>query len=436
MLPVARLSDFHVCPMVNGLVPHVGGPILPICAIRVLSGGLPTARIGDLALCVGPPDVIVTGSPKVLVMGKPVARITDKTVHGGMIVAGLPRVLIGGGTIAQVQAPTVGNAMYQGLKEWAIRKLTKELDPPKKTKNEKRVITAGARAGLAGKIQEGKASANPEKRKAAERLEKNVKALEMAKLADNVYNFAKDSNAAAPPGWKNISNDPEALDKYGLKPENLRSDSGFQAAVYLPDPATFGPDAKPVVAFKGTTSWNDWKQNFRQGMDLDSDYYGRAVEIGRLIEQSGQQVEMSGHSLGGGLASAAALAADMPATTFNAAGLHSNTVPRYLNNPDFQTDPSKIQAYRVENEVLTGLQEQGLKGTAAAAAVGGIFGGPIGASIGAIARTALAAKMPHAIGSPHTLPGSGSPLARHGMDQVVAGVESQIGDDVNVLEGF
>ena len=28
-MPSARISDMHVCPMVTGVVPHVGGPIMP-----------------------------------------------------------------------------------------------------------------------------------------------------------------------------------------------------------------------------------------------------------------------------------------------------------------------------------------------------------------------------------------------------------------------
>ncbi len=93
--PAARVTDMHVCPMVTVLVPHVGGPILPPCAITVLTGALPQARVSDMAVCVGPPDVIVLGSFTVLVMGLPAARMGDLTVHGGTIVMGLPTVLIG-----------------------------------------------------------------------------------------------------------------------------------------------------------------------------------------------------------------------------------------------------------------------------------------------------------------------------------------------------
>jgi uncharacterized Zn-binding protein involved in type VI secretion len=94
-MPAARVTDMHVCPMVTVLVPHVGGPILPPCAITVLTGSLPQARVTDLATCVGPPDVIALGSFTVIVCGMPAARLGDLTAHGGTIVLGLPTVLIG-----------------------------------------------------------------------------------------------------------------------------------------------------------------------------------------------------------------------------------------------------------------------------------------------------------------------------------------------------
>ena len=94
-MPQARVTDMHVCPMVTGIVPHVGGPILPPCAITVLVGALPAARVTDMALCVGPPDVIVLGSFTVLIMNLPAARIGDLTAHGGTIVMGMFTVLTG-----------------------------------------------------------------------------------------------------------------------------------------------------------------------------------------------------------------------------------------------------------------------------------------------------------------------------------------------------
>jgi uncharacterized Zn-binding protein involved in type VI secretion len=88
----------HVCPMVTpGVppIPHVGGPILPPGGITVLIGGMPAARVTDMAVCVGPPDVIALGSFTTLIAGMPAARMGDMTAHGGSIVVGFPTVLIG-----------------------------------------------------------------------------------------------------------------------------------------------------------------------------------------------------------------------------------------------------------------------------------------------------------------------------------------------------
>jgi uncharacterized Zn-binding protein involved in type VI secretion len=81
--------------MVTGVVPHVGGPIA-MGAPTVLIGGQPAARVGDMCVCTGPPDVVAMGSTTVLIMGQPAARMGDMAAHGGVIVMGCPTVLIGG----------------------------------------------------------------------------------------------------------------------------------------------------------------------------------------------------------------------------------------------------------------------------------------------------------------------------------------------------
>ena len=97
--PAARIGDMHVCPMLTpGVppVPHVGGPLTGPGCPTVLIGGMPAAVVGDMAVCTGPPDIIVKGSATVLIGNKPSARMGDQTAHGGTIVAGFPTVLIGG----------------------------------------------------------------------------------------------------------------------------------------------------------------------------------------------------------------------------------------------------------------------------------------------------------------------------------------------------
>lgn len=95
-MPAARITDMHVCPMVTGIVPHVGGPILSPSAPTVLIGKMPAAGMGSAAVCVGPPDTIVKGSATVLASKKPLARMGDTCSHGGTVVLGCVTVLVGG----------------------------------------------------------------------------------------------------------------------------------------------------------------------------------------------------------------------------------------------------------------------------------------------------------------------------------------------------
>jgi uncharacterized Zn-binding protein involved in type VI secretion len=86
----------HTCPLVDGVVPHIGGPIIGPGAVNVLIGGMPASVVGDLMACVGGPDVGVMGSTSVFIGGRPALRQGDLTAHGGVIVSGLTTVVIGG----------------------------------------------------------------------------------------------------------------------------------------------------------------------------------------------------------------------------------------------------------------------------------------------------------------------------------------------------
>jgi uncharacterized Zn-binding protein involved in type VI secretion len=101
MPAAARISDMHTCPKVDpGPKPHVGGPV---CAGEptVLIGYMPAARVGDKAVCVGPPDSISAGEPSVQIGNKDAARRGDSTSHGGKVVMGCPTVNIGSSTQAE-----------------------------------------------------------------------------------------------------------------------------------------------------------------------------------------------------------------------------------------------------------------------------------------------------------------------------------------------
>lgn len=111
--PIATIGSMHVCPMVTGYVPHVGGPVSGPGAPNVLINGKPAALMGDMCVCTGPPDSIVQGEPTVLINGTPVATMGSMTAHGGSIVVGEPTVMVSSATpnnkaftpLAEIQRP-------------------------------------------------------------------------------------------------------------------------------------------------------------------------------------------------------------------------------------------------------------------------------------------------------------------------------------------
>jgi len=134
----------------------------------------------------------------------------------------------------------------------------------------------------------------------------------------------------------------------------------FRSEVFVrTDPLT-GQDGY-TVAFRGTQTGRDWGQNLAQGAGMDTAYYRRAAQIGRMASGAAPgRVSFTGHSLGGGLASTAAAGAGSPARTFNAAGLSQNTLDSYGSNT------GGIQAYFLNEDPLNRLQDS----TWAADAVG------------------------------------------------------------------
>lgn len=237
-----------------------------------------------------------------------------------------------------------------------------------------------------------------------------------ALLAADVYR-----DSPAPPDGYRVATEDE-LARLGLDPDQLDPGTGFRARVYAETDA----DGGYVVAFRGSQQGSDWLTNARQGVGLDSDHYARALEIGRIVGRNDEVVTMTGHSLGGGLASTAALASGAPADTFNAAGLHGDTLDaaRAVAGASGAGAP-RVDNWRVPGELLTALQEGGDR--AVGAGLGGLVtGGLLGAGAGA-----ALVDLPEAHGRQHALPdvapdgvgwlGSLNPVARHGIDWVLAG---------------
>jgi uncharacterized Zn-binding protein involved in type VI secretion len=98
--PQARLMDLHACftpapPPAPPLPVPTPIPIIPPCAITVLVGKMPAARLMDMTN-IPFPHPIVKGSATVLICKMPAARILDNVACGGMIVKGEFTVLTGG----------------------------------------------------------------------------------------------------------------------------------------------------------------------------------------------------------------------------------------------------------------------------------------------------------------------------------------------------
>ncbi len=142
--------------------------------------------------------------------------------------------------------------------------------------------------------------------------------------------------------------------------------TGFDAAIFQNEAGQY------VVAFRGTDTWSpgegsDLNANLGQGAGFQTEQYQQAMELAELAMDTFQDgnVAFTGHSLGGGLASAAMLKVDAPGMTFNAAGLSDNTLREMGLNPNAirreVADSGQIRRYNVEGDLLTGLQ-QGLPG--------------------------------------------------------------------------
>ena len=277
----------------------------------------------------------------------------------------------------------------------------------------------------------------PAHAKAASRLRGDMDEVEHMRCAQHVYlanapQLPDDLRTAAPPGFLKPSD--EELTSLGLDDKMLNPvNSNFRAAVYKKDPAVWGENPRPpyTLAFRGSTpELEDWQNNFAQDANRASSYYERAVRIGNQLALSRADVHIVGHSQGGGLASAAQGGSGLTASTYNAAGLHPETVARYLQDINHMAaEAHKIAAIRVEGEVLTKIQENliGSRGLSMLAndAVG--IKRDLPAPTDAAEFAALVRDGKQVKGETHD-------GYLHGMDQVIAAMEKQKAADEAALK--
>jgi hypothetical protein len=205
---------------------------------------------------------------------------------------------------------------------------------------------------------------------------KLMRDLEYARLAVAVYRKQSDNVA----GWTRH-------DIY-----RHTDNPGYRALLYENSSGEF------VLTFAGTDDglteipWYDWQANFLQGILGGGSQYRHAIQdAANALNKYGRPIRFVGHSLGGGLASAAAITHGQNATTFNAAGLNPLTTGGGLDRAQ-----ELIDAYRVQGEVLSTLQDS---------------------------WSLLGLVMPSSVGTPYYLPATAPHMiARHYMADVLAGI--------------
>lgn len=113
---------------------------------------------------------------------------------------------------------------------------------------------------------------------------------------------------------------------YTMVPGSLVDDreTGLRTAIF-----SNSDGSDNVQVFAGTSPWSlaNWWANLTQAFGFRSGQYELGIENAREnYRQYEGNLRFAGHSLGGGIASAAAIITGGSAYTFNAAGVHDNTL--------------------------------------------------------------------------------------------------------------
>ncbi|WP_265612299.1 PAAR domain-containing protein [Aeromonas salmonicida] len=354
-------------------------PATPIIAGSgdVIINGKPAARKGDAVLlhacpCPNMPHgihsrAISGGSSNVFINGKAAARVGDAIGCGGSVAAGSGNVIIGDSPYqspakscaeqaAKKRLPLLALSPmlvpWQTLLEWAAPVALPEVE---KTLTEaQRKLRYQARKQLSER-----AAKVPGLEGAGKRLGFNNDSILRAEAAQYVYAVDEFNRGAR-------TDLPAA--PVGLELIDTKKISGLEKAVFTSKESGFGAalfkssiNNETMLTYRGTnnavTGKMDWMTNIAQGLvGAETKQYNQAMDLARQVRRTvaspSSPLVVVGHSLGGGLASAGVGTTGLPGYTFNAAGLHTNTVSRKGGLPlDKIGDLMTTQA--VDGEVLT-----------------------------------------------------------------------------------
>jgi len=188
---------------------------------------------------------------------------------------------------------------------------------------------------------------------ANEECEKLAHAIEMAGLSNCVYRENCNVEGGLPQelidaGWQEKS--PEEL---GLVASDFEN-GPFKAMVYYNNQTE-----EYVLSFSGTDEGLDWVDNAGHAMGRSTAQYRQALVLARQVNTmvNTGKLTITGHSLGGGLATAAGLAIDRQTIVYNPAALHPDFATE--NNLPYDQAGNLASVYHVEGEILTSAQDMG-----------------------------------------------------------------------------
>ncbi|MBC7798654.1 MAG: DUF2974 domain-containing protein [Pyrinomonadaceae bacterium] len=167
---------------------------------------------------------------------------------------------------------------------------------------------------------------------------KSASALAYKANAGEVYKFPNGEE------WKvvDVSSDPK---------------TGFRAIAL--QPANDASDKRTIVAYAGTDpkSGRDWGNDIVQGIGLLPKQYKQAADFAdKWKSQAGNNVILTGHSLGGGLSSYASIKTGLRATALNSAPLALSNLGGNPLSSSVRNNKN-ITQYYVPGEILTNIDK-------------------------------------------------------------------------------
>jgi len=224
---------------------------------------------------------------------------------------------------------------------------------------------------------------------------KAQKIIDMVDLSRDAY----ENDSKGIPGYPRLSK--AEIKKLGLDPSLYYSDkdkSGFYASIYKDQ-----KNGGYAVAMRGTEGeFNDVISDAAQGIGISNVQYDKTYELAKDLRRNPTinkvNMTVTGHSLGGGLAATTGSITGYPTYTFNAAGVHKNTMKKYGIS---DANTKHVQAYNTEKDPLNMIQDNRKGAIASIGAVASIIN-PLGGLIGPTASATGA--LPKAIGTRTKIP--------------------------------